>query len=77
MPLPDAVPSTVATDRHLETIFALPTTMHQTPTLAQTLDTPTARHLAKAMDPPSQDHFWRVVTSSALTKSKSSMKLPE
>ena len=66
-------------DQHLEedTIFTLPTTLHQTPTHSQTLDTPTARHLATAMDPPSQDHSLRVVTTSDLTKSKSSMKLPE
>jgi len=66
-------------DQHLEvdTIFALPTTLHQTPTHTQTLETPTARHLATAIDPPSHDHSWRVVTTSDLTKSKSSMKLPE
>ena len=66
-------------DQHLEeeTIFTLPTTLHQTPTHAQTLDTPTARHLATAMDPTSHDHSWRVVATSDLTKSKSSMKLPE
>jgi len=66
-------------DQHLEedTIFTLPTTLHQTPTHTQALDTPTARHLATAMDPPSQNHSWRVVTPSDLTKSKSSMKLPE
>jgi len=66
-------------DQHLEegTIFELPTTLHQTPTQTQTLDGPTARHLATAMDPPSHNHSWRVVTSSDLTKSKSSMKLPE
>ena len=66
-------------DQHLEedTIFKLTTTLHQTPTHTQTLDTPTARHLATAMDPPSHNHSWRVVTPSDLTKSKSSMKLPE
>ena len=66
-------------DQHLETdtIFTLPATLHQTPTHTQTLDTPTARHLATAIDPPSQNHSWRVVTPSDLTKSKSSMKLPE
>ena len=66
-------------DQHLEedTICAFTTTLHQTPTQNQTLDTPTARHLATAMDPPSHDHSWRVVTTSDLTKSKSSMKLPE
>ena len=66
-------------DQHLEedTILKLPTTLHQTPTQSQTLDTPTARHLATAMDPPSHNHSWRVVTTSDLTKSKSSMKLPE
>jgi len=59
-------------------MFTLPTTLHQTPTLTlQTLDTPTARHLATAVDPPSHNHSWRVVTSSDLTKSKSSMKLPK
>jgi len=58
-------------------IFPLPTTLHQTIIHTHTLDTPTARHLATAMDPPSQNHFWRVVTTSDLTKSKSSMKLPE
>jgi len=42
------------------------------------LETPTARHLATAMDPPSHNHSWRVlITTSDLTKSKSSMKLPE
>ena len=66
-------------DQHLEedTIFTFPTTLHQTPTHTQTLDMTTARHLATAMDPPSHDHSWRVVTNSDLTKSKSSMKLPE
>ena len=58
-------------------IFTFPTTLHQTQTHTQTLDTNTARHLATAMDPPSQNHFWRVVATSNLTKSKSSMKLPE
>ena len=66
-------------DQHLEedTIFTLPTTLHQTPTHTQTLITTTARHLATAMDPPSHDHSWRVVTNSDQTKSKSFMKLPE
>jgi len=67
-------------DQHLEedTIFTLPTTLHQTRTHTQTLDTPTACQLATAMDPPSHDHSWRVViTTSDLTKSKSFMKLPE
>ena len=66
-------------DQHLEmdTIFTFTTTLHQTPTHTQSLDTPTARHLATAMDPPSHLHSWRVVTTSDLTKSKSSMKLPE
>jgi len=66
-------------DQHLEedTIFTLPTTLHQGPAHTQTLDTPTARHLATAMDPPSHNHSWRVVTTSDLTRSKSSMKLPE
>ena len=66
-------------DQYLEgqTIFALPTTLHQTPTHIQTLDLSTAHHLATAMDPPSHDHSWRVVTTSDLTTSKSSMKLPE
>ena len=82
MPIINAVPSidVLRMDRHLDTatILKLPTTLHQTPTLTQTLDTRTARHLATAMDPPSQDHSWRVVlTSSALTRSRSSMKLPE
>ena len=75
-------PSTAALpmDQHLEqdTIFTLPTTLHQTPTRTlHTLDTPTARHLATALDPPSHNHSWRVVATSDLTKSKSSMKLPE
>jgi len=67
-------------DQHLEedTIFTLPTTLHQTPIHTQTLDTPTARQLATAMDTPSHDHSWRVLlTTSDLTKSKSFMKLPE
>ena len=66
-------------DQYLETdtIFTLPTTLHQTPTHTQTLDTPTARQLATAIYPPSHDHSWRVVTTSDLTKSRSSMKLPE
>ena len=67
-------------DQHLEeeTLFTFPTTLHQTPTHTQTLDTPTARHLATAIIPPSHDHSWRVVTTNSdLTKSKSSMKLPE
>ena len=66
-------------DQHLEmdTIFTLPATPHQAPTLTQTLDGAIAHHLATAMDPPSHTHSWRVVTTSDLTKSKSSMKLPE
>jgi len=61
-----------------EAICTLPTTLHQAPAHTQTLDTPTARHLATAINPPSHDHSWRVViTNSDLTKSKSSMKLPE
>ena len=66
-------------DQHLEedTIFTLPTTLHQTPTHTQTLITTTVRHLATAMDPLSLNHSWRVVTTSDLTKSKSFMKLPE
>jgi len=67
-------------DQHLEEdpIFTLPTTLHQTATHTPiTLDTPTARHLATAMDPPLLNHSWRVVAISDLTKSKSSMKLPE
>ena len=66
-------------DQHLEMdgIFTLPTTLHPTPIHTQTLDTATARHLATALNPPSHDHSWRVVTTSDLTKSKSSMKLPE
>ena len=66
-------------DQHLEedTIFTFTTTLHQTPTHTQTLDTTTVRHLATAMDPPSHNHSWRVVTPSDLMKSKSSMKLPE
>ena len=76
-----AIPSTAAltVDQHLveDTLFTLPTTLDQTPTHTQTLDTPTARHLATAISPPSHDHSWRVVTTSDLTKSKSSMKLPE
>jgi len=66
-------------DQHLEkdTIFTLPTTLHQTPTHTQSLDTPTARQLATVFTPPSHDHSWRVVSTSDLTKSKSSMKLPE
>ena len=79
----DAVPPTAALpmDRYLDTdtrpICTLPSTVHQTPTLSRILDSPTVRHLARVMDPPSQDHSWRVVTTSALTRSKSSMKLPE
>ena len=67
-------------DQHLEedTIFTFTTTLHQTPTHSQTLDTPTARQLAPAIHPPSHDHSWRVgTTTSNLTKSKSSMKLHE
>ena len=66
-------------DQHLEedTIFTLLTTLHQAPAQTQTLDTPTARHLATAMDHPSHNHSWRVVPASDLTKWKSSMKLPE
>ena len=66
-------------DQYLEedSIFPLPTTLHQTPTHTQTLDTPTARHLATAIYPPSHDHSWRAVITSDLTKSKSSMNLPE
>ena len=67
-------------DQHLEedTLFTLPTTLLQTPTHTQTLDTPTARQLDTAMNPPSHDHSWLVVIiTSDLMKSKSSMKLPE
>ena len=66
-------------DQYLEedTIFTLPTTLHQTPTQKQTLDVSTAHHLATAINPPSHDHSWLVVTTSDLTKLKSSMKLPE
>jgi len=66
-------------DQHLEmdTIFTLPATPHQAPALTQTSDMPTARHPATAMDLPSHNHSWRVVTTSDLTKSKSSMKLLE
>ena len=66
-------------DQYLEgeTIFSLSTTLHQAPAHTQTLDTPTAHHLATAMDPPSLNHSWRVVTTSDQTKSKSFMKLPE
>ena len=66
-------------DQHLEedTIFTLPATLHQTQTHTRTLDTPTARQLATAFNPPSHDHFWRVVCTSDLTKLKSSTKLPE
>ena len=72
-------PSTAAmtVDQDLEAILKLKTTLYQTPTHTQNLDTPTARHLATAMDPPSHYHSWRVVVTSDLTKSKSSMKLPE
>ena len=52
-------------------MFALPTTLHQTPTHSQTLDTPTARHPATATGPPSHDLSWRVVTTLDQTKSKS------
>ena len=55
----------------------MPTTLHQTPTHTQTLATATARQLATAMDPLSHDHSWPVVSTSDLTKSKCSMKLPE
>ena len=66
-------------DQYLEedSTFTLPTTLHQTPSHTQTLASPTARQLATALDPPSQDHSWPVVTTSDLTKSKCSMKLPE
>ena len=67
-------------DQYLEEdgIFTLPTMLHQTPTHTQNLDTPTARHLATAINPPSHDHSWRVATTTSdLTKLKSSMKLPE
>ena len=61
----------------MDTTFTLSTTPHPAPVLTQTLDGATARQLATAMDPPSHDHSWLVVTSSDLTKSKSSMKLLE
>jgi len=66
-------------DHHLETdpILKLATTLHQTPNHTQTLETTTACHLATALDPPSHNHSWRVVSTSDLTKWKSSMKLPE
>ena len=75
------IPSTAAIpmDLHLEgdTIFTLPITLRQTPTLTQCLDTPIARHLAADIFHPSQNHSLRVLTSSNQTKSKSSMKPPE
>ena len=66
-------------DRDLEedTTLTLPTTLHQTPTHTQTLGAPTARQLATALDPPSHNHSWPVVSTSDLTKSKCSMKLRE
>ena len=69
MPLLDTVPSTAVLpmDRHLDTdsIFSL-ATLHQTPIeLIQALDSPTSHHLGTAMDPPSQDHSWPVLTTSA------------
>jgi len=66
-------------DQNLEDkIFTLPATLHQTPIHSLGLDTPTAHQpLATAITPPSHNHSWRVVPTSDLTKSKSSMKLPE
>jgi len=57
--------------------LSLPTTLHQTTNRTQPLEVSTARHLATALNPPSHDHSWRVVTPFDLTKWKSSMKLPE
>jgi len=77
----EAIPSTAALpmDQHLEedTILALTTTLHQTPTHTQTLDPPTACRLATGIHLPFRNHSWPVVSTSDLTKSKSSMKLPE
>jgi len=67
-------------DQHLDgdTIYTLPTTLDQKPTLTLILDTPTARQLVIVLDPPSQNHSWReALSTSNLMKSKSSMKLPE
>ena len=79
MVITSAVPFTAALpmDQDLEPIFSLPTTLHQTTSHSQNLELSTARHLATALDPPSQNHSWREVTTSDLTKWKSSMKLPE
>ena len=65
-----AVPFTAALtmDQDLEAILSLPTTLHQTTNHTQTLEVSTARHLGTALDPPSHDHSWRVVTTSDLTK---------
>ena len=60
-----------------DTIFTLSTTLRQAPALTLTLDTTTVRHLATAMDPPSHNHSWQVLTTSALMKSKFFTKLPE
>ena len=80
MPLLHTVPSTAVLpmDRHLDTdsIFSLSTLNQKPIDLIQTLESLTAHHLGTAMDPPSQDHSWPVLTTSAPTRSKSSMKLP-
>jgi len=77
MGIPSTAAPIVVHTLEMDTISTLPTTLHQTPNHSQALDTPTAHHLETAMNPPSRDHSWRVVSTSDLTKSKSSMKLPE
>ena len=59
-------------DPHLveDTLFT-----SQTQILTQTLDTPTAHHLATVMAAPSPNHSWQEVTIFNLMKLKCFMKL--
>ena len=58
-------------------IFTLLTTLRRTLIQTQTLDTPTVHQLATGFNPPSPGHSWRVVSTSNLTRWKSSMKPPK
>ena len=81
--IPEVVPSKLALplDHHLEVDTILPfmfkTLKAQKFFPTQTLDTPTAHHLATVIIPLSPSHSWRVVKNSILTKWKSSMKALE
>ena len=58
-----------------ETIFTSQATPYPIQILTQTLDTPTAHHLATVMAAPSPNHSWQEVTICNLMKLKCFMKL--